>query len=438
MTDLERKCNEYREYKRLAEQAEQMRDSLRDEIIAMMQGAPEDGEPGTVCQVLQKGYKLGDAVLRHQRESWIRAAGTFVPYPFQNNIRRLPPALAWECVHGLLPGRRTDLGGQPPANFRQWIEYVFGEGISRHFMLPYNFKVWATPPELMSYKWIGERVSVIDLEKVLKNILLNVDDVSWGPNNLFKFPLHGGTGEIYRRVAESFKDHIRYGRAVTGVDPVAKHVVTATGERIGYEHLLFTGPLDILAQRLLTQAPDAVREAAQGLQHSGGYIGGVGVVGPKTDNRCWMYFPENDNPFYRVTNFHHYSPNNTPDPEAMTTRKRAYMTEVSFSEHKPEPASHIDSVVDGLVNVSLMSQADRDAVVSTWEMRLDYSYPVPSLTRDDALKVIQPWLESCSIYGRGRFGGWKYEVSNMDHSVMQGVEWAERMVTGKAETTYAL
>ena len=41
MTDLEQKCNEYREYKRLAEQAEQMRDSLRDEIIAMMHGAPE-------------------------------------------------------------------------------------------------------------------------------------------------------------------------------------------------------------------------------------------------------------------------------------------------------------------------------------------------------------------------------------------------------------
>lgn len=41
MTDLEQKCNEYREYKRLAEQAEQMRDSLRDEIITMMRGAPE-------------------------------------------------------------------------------------------------------------------------------------------------------------------------------------------------------------------------------------------------------------------------------------------------------------------------------------------------------------------------------------------------------------
>ena len=32
---------------------------------AVMQGAPEDGEPGTVCEVLQKGYLMGKTVLRH-------------------------------------------------------------------------------------------------------------------------------------------------------------------------------------------------------------------------------------------------------------------------------------------------------------------------------------------------------------------------------------
>ncbi len=32
---------------------------------AVMQGTEEDGEPGTVCQVLQKGYRMGDHVLRH-------------------------------------------------------------------------------------------------------------------------------------------------------------------------------------------------------------------------------------------------------------------------------------------------------------------------------------------------------------------------------------
>ena len=32
---------------------------------AVMQGGPEEGEPGTVCAVLQKGYKMGDFVIRH-------------------------------------------------------------------------------------------------------------------------------------------------------------------------------------------------------------------------------------------------------------------------------------------------------------------------------------------------------------------------------------
>ena len=32
---------------------------------AIMQGSPEEGEPGTVCQVLQKGYQMGGFVLRH-------------------------------------------------------------------------------------------------------------------------------------------------------------------------------------------------------------------------------------------------------------------------------------------------------------------------------------------------------------------------------------
>ena len=32
---------------------------------AILQGTEDEGEPGTVCQVLQKGYQMGDRVLRH-------------------------------------------------------------------------------------------------------------------------------------------------------------------------------------------------------------------------------------------------------------------------------------------------------------------------------------------------------------------------------------
>ncbi|ADU61254.1 MAG: FAD-dependent oxidoreductase [Pseudodesulfovibrio sp.] len=380
---------------------------------------------------------LGDERLEHERESWVRSCATWVPYPFQNNIRHLPHEPRWECVEGLLPGNRFD--GEP-ANFGQWIERVFGAGIAKHFMNPYNFKVWATPPELMQYGWIGERVSVVDLKRVLKNIILERDDISWGPNNTFKFPLHGGTGEIFRRLAARLDGFIEYNQEVAAIDADSKTVTTSAGLTVQYEAILNTAPVDILVSRWLRggdRGGDATMiEAAGRLTHNSVHVAGVGLdirAEDERNPRCWMYFPESDSPFYRVTNFHNYSPNNVARPG----QQLAFMCETSYSAHKRERLDELmDRTIEGLVNTSMLDAARVADVHTRWETTVDYGYPVPCLERDDALKVIQPRLEAKDIYSRGRFGGWKYEVGNMDHSVMQGVEWADRMLSGAPETTY--
>ena len=372
---------------------------------------------------------LGDRYLEHQRISRVRMAGQWVPYPFQNNIRHLPTNLQWECVKGLLPGRRPQAA---PEDFSSWCEHVFGAGITRLFMRPYNFKVWATPGERMAYDWIGERVSVVNLEKVLENLVLQKDDVAWGPNRLFRFPLHGGTGEIYRNVAGRFKERIVTERPITSID-AANKVARTPGEEIRYQNMLYTGPLDLLARSLLADAPDRMRDAAGLLEHNSVFVAGVGVDGAREDDTCWMYFPEDNCPFYRLTNFHNYSPNNV-NPAG---KARGLMAETSFSAHKPENmATLMEKTIAGLENTAMLAPGERNRIVSTWQAVLDYGYPVPTLRRDEALKQLIPWLEGHDIYSRGRFGGWKYEVANMDHSLMQGVEWAERMLLDNPETTY--
>ena len=377
---------------------------------------------------------LGDERLEHERESWVRSSGTWVPYPFQNNIRYLPREARWECVEGLLPGNRDET---PPKNFGQWIDHIFGAGIAKHFMNPYNFKVWATPPELMQYNWIGERVSVVDLKTVLKNIILERDDIAWGPNNTFKFPLYGGTGEIFKRMARRQRDRIEYGQSVIAIDQDKKIVTTDTGMTVQYEVLLNTAPVDILASQWLTGKDDAMIDAAANLTHNSVYVGGVGLdirAEAERNSRCWMYYPESNSPFYRVTNFHNYSPNNVARPG----EQLAFMCESSFSEHKVEKVDELmERTIEGLVNTTMMDESRVADICTRWEHTVDYGYPVPTLERDGALRTIQPRLEAKDIYSRGRFGGWKYEVSNMDHSVMQGVEWAERMVTGTPESTYS-
>jgi len=377
---------------------------------------------------------LGDLLqgeyLNHQRKAFIRIAGTWVPYPFQNNIRYLPPSLRWECIHGLLHLNRKN--GEPD-NFREWILATFGEGIARHFMLPYNFKVWAFPPKLLDWRWIGERVSVIDLERVLRNVILEQDDVSWGPNNTFLFPLHGGTGEIFRRLATRVEDHIAYSNRLVSVQPHEHLLQTDTGRLVTYEHLLNTSPLDRLILETIKTAPEAVRLAAEKLDHNGVHVVGIGIDQTGDDDKCWMYFPESNCPFYRVTNFHNYSPKNTPKEG----KQKAFMAEISFSFHKPQSEdSVVDETTEGLMNTQLLAESHTESIVSRWHARLDYAYPIPNKERDNALRIIHPWLESHGIYSRGRFGGWKYEVGNMDHSVMQGVEWADRMVLHREEIVY--
>ena len=378
---------------------------------------------------------LGADQLRHQRKAWVRAQQTWVPYPFQNNIRHLPRAAKWECVKGLLPGNRPE--GQP-RNFREWIHCVFGQGIGEVFLWPYNFKVWAIDPARMSTSWVGERVSIVGLESVLKNVILELDEVGWGPNNTFAFPASGGTGEIFRRMAAKLSGHIRYGEGVVSIDAAAKTLTTSSGETIAYKTLLNTGPLDRLVLDQIATAPDAQAEAVRLLKHNGVFVAGVGARGRalyqgQPDDRCWMYFPEDDCPFYRVTNFHNYAPANVPEADP---GRAAFLCETSFSEHKPEDlAKLMDRTIVGLDTVGLL--AKDAAVESRFELTVDYGYPVPCLERDVALRTVQPWLEALGIFSRGRFGGWKYEVGNMDHSVMQGVEWAERMIQNTPEKTYS-
>jgi protoporphyrinogen oxidase len=388
---------------------------------------------------------MGDEFTLNNRESWVRMFDRWVPYPFQNNVRYLPKQAAFECISGLIKAQSQKSGLTPAnaRNFGEFIDAVFGEGIAKHFMRPYNFKVWAYPPEAMNKTWIGERVAVIDVERALRNLILEQDDFGWGPNNQFKFPLKGGTGEFYRRFGpvlgltqdgrETPDSRIKLNRALTSIDIDAKVATFNTGEQVPYDHLLSTIPLDILCRDILTgSVPDHIRAAASRLLHSGGHMVGIGIKRPCPSTKSWMYFPEDNCPFYRVTYLSNYSPFMTPDKD----RYYSLLCETSTSPAKPvNKDTIVRDTIEGLINAGLLTRDETKDIVSTWHYEADYSYPTPSVDRDEVLSILIPWLESHSIYSRGRFGMWKYEVANTDHTLMQGVELVNRLLLGEQETT---
>jgi hypothetical protein len=110
------------------------------------------------------------------------------------------------------------------------------------------------------------------------------------------------------------------------------------------------------------------------------------------------------------------------------------MLEISESSMKPvDHANLLEDSLQGLINTDMLKPDDE--IVSTYHRRFEYGYPTPSLEREAALTQLLPKLQMKGIYSRGRFGSWRYEVSNQDSSFMLGVEAVDHIVRGAEELT---
>jgi len=363
--------------------------------------------------------------LTHERESWVWMCDRFVPYPFQNNIHRLPPRVRDECLCGLYEVAKYD--ATHLHSFADWIIRSFGRGIAKHFLFPYNEKVWAIPPKQMNYVWVGDRVATVDVTRIEENIRLSRDDVSWGPNATFQFPRNGGTGNIWKRVADRLSDAVSYQKEVTRIDAKAHRIVFADGTSETYDALLSTMPIDVLGKTL----SDILIPQPMPLVYSRVSVVGMGIRGQVPDSlrtKCWIYFPESKAPFFRATVFSNYSPNNAPKGTW------SLMTETASSDFRELPGDDMtDLCIEGAIATKLISS--RKNIVDTWEYTTGHGYPTPTIGRDAYLAKALPHLEKYDIYSRGRFGAWKYEVGNQDHVFMQGVEWVNRMIENSEEQT---
>jgi protoporphyrinogen oxidase len=288
----------------------------------------------------------------------------------------------------------------------------------------------------MQCQWLGERVAAPDVKTVVKNVVLNKTAGNWGPNATFRFPARDGTGGIWVAVAKTLKkENTRFGSKshVDELDADKKTVTLSDGTTVKYDKLISTMALDALVE---TIGDKDLIESSKDLFYSSTHVIGVGIRGERPErigDKCWLYFPEDDCPFYRATIFSNYSPYNQPaDDVKLKTMQLADGSKPKSSEEKPgpywsimlevsessmKPVNHdtmLAECIQGLVNTEMMMPDDE--IVSTYHRRFDHGYPTPTLERNGALDKMLPKLEAKDIYSRGRFGGWKYEVRILKHT----------------------
>jgi protoporphyrinogen oxidase len=374
-----------------------LRDPYAKKLIA-------DLLPGKMVQVARKARVFSNGVLTR--------------YPFQGNLHGLPPSVASECLLGYLKTQMNP-STEPPRNFEHFCLQKFGEGISKHFMIPYNHKLWGVHPREITAEWCSRFVPIPKLDDVVKGAVGDVPP-EIGYNVSFLYPEEGGIETMTRALADGI-DRSR-GRIALGTQPesidVAARTMVVGGETVRWSAMVASIPMPELIKRMVG-VPREVEEAAARLRCTAvRYLNVATKRSPSADFH-WIYVPEEKYPFYRVGIYTNAVPKMAPPGRG------SLYVELSDRGPMPQLDAILPEVADALAAAGAIDS--RDDVLFAELKELKYAYVVFDDHYYRSVATITAWLEANAIYPRGRYGSWTYNA--MEDCILAGREVAEKLST---------
>jgi protoporphyrinogen oxidase len=354
---------------------------------------------------------LGGDYLTIQRQSRIWSQGVYTRYPYQANTFGLPAQTAYECLIGYLRARDAEAAAPEPKTFEEFCLKHFGDGFSRHFMIPYNQRLWGVHPRDMTVSWCTRFVPRPKLEDVIAGVV-GLNDRELGYNANFIYPRRG-IGQLTDALAKELTPSLRLSHAPRAIDWRNKKLLFADGE-VPYRALVSTAPLDTLIG-LLADAPPAIAAASKKLVCNPLLYLDVALERPCGVDLHWVYVPEERYPFYRVGCYSAFSPEMAPPG------KSNLYVELASREAPDLPALRARVTAD-LIEMQLIERAQDVRFAEL--RRIDHAYVVYNHDYDESLAVIAPFLAEQGIVSCGRYGGWNY--SSMEDALMFGRDAAKR------------
>jgi protoporphyrinogen oxidase len=351
---------------------------------------------------------LGGDLREIARKSVIFSNGVYTRYPFQANTFGLPPDVAYECLTGFIEAHFAESKPEP-RNFEEFCLVHFGRGITRHFMVPYNSRLWGVPPTEITSAWCQRFVPLPKLEEVIAGAV-GVPKGELGYNSTFLYP-RLGIGELPKAMHRR-ASHVELGRAPRSID-LKSRTLEFTGEKIGFDVLVSSVPLPVLVN-LIADAPPPVRDAAARLRATHLHYLDMALESPPKTDFHWAYVPEAKYPFYRVGCYTHFSPDLAPPGKASL-----YVELADRSE--PDLARVLPRVIEGLVEMGVVT--GKEQIRFARERRIDFAYVIFDHAYYDALSVIEPFLAEARIVSAGRYGKWTY--CSMEDAILMGREAAK-------------
>lgn len=361
---------------------------------------------------------LGPNVITHRRNTKIFYKGIKVKYPFENGLGDLPKEEAMECFRDYETAWNAREGGKlaTPTDFRGWMHYRFGKGITEKYLYPYNKKIWDYPPEKMDIFWVEGRVPQPPLDDVRK-AAMGQESEGYTHQLNFHYPAKGGIQAVTDALAVKAGKRLKTGFGVKRVRKEgAGWVVKGPDERV-YDRLITTMHINDFVG-VYDGVPKEVKKAAGKLKWNSVHLVMLGLDRPKLNDIHWAYIPDSDILPNRISFPSNFSPKAAPQGHSSVLAETTFSPDGEKARMKPDEV--VERTVDGLHRIGVI---DRKDVSFTKLVTCEYAYVVYDLDYQQNIKVIEEFAKNEGITLLGRFSEFRYY--NSDRCIESAMEKAK-------------
>jgi protoporphyrinogen oxidase len=349
------------------------------------------------------------------RRSFIYSHETYTKYPFQMNLYGLPASVITECISGFVNRPHST---KEPRSFDQWVLKHFGPGIAKHFFFPFQRKIFDYSIEKISPAWTGRFVPHTSLERMIMGALCDVEETSIGYNSSFIYPKKDGIMSWINSIKKLINNPIRTGYTVRTIDVCNKIIHFTNGHSEQYQKLITTMPLDTLLKTIKEPSSLNIKRAASKLVCNSVVNFNLGINRPDLSDKHWIYFPENEYPFYRLGFPHNFSKNMVP---------RGCSSLYGEFSHNGKSQEHVNELLKtSIIKTKQLLHINNADVLTEVVIPITHAYVLYTLWRQKNLPNLLETLKTHHIHSIGRYGGWKY--ASMQEAVLDGKIIADTIV----------
>lgn len=315
--------------------------------------------------------------------------GTYIDYPFQMNIHQLPQLEFIDCLYDLVMAEKKKVYD----DFLSMLYGKFGVSITEKFLKPYNEKLYACNLNMLEQGAMGRFFPYADLLQILKN-MKNGKNQSY--NAEFEYPKKGAVVFVDILRKNLGDATLECNRKLQGIN-LEKHLAEVDGEKIHYERLVSTIPLNQLVMLIEGVKKDDILPKLHANQ--------VLVFNLGFDKKSalkdvhWLYFPDKDINFYRAGFY---------DVILSTDRLSMYV-EIGYKDNKCITTEEINQQLqETLGNLRKCGIITDHKLIAYNTLVMNPAYVHITDESKQVVCELKTKLAKYDIYTIGRYGSWTY------------------------------